>query len=242
MIRFLAFILDLIFPKICLGCQKPNPEGNILCRKCLENIPINSGWFCPICQRRLPAPENPCHPKIRFVLAAAAPYAEKAAQETIQALKYRQLENAAKDLEIILKKYLEKTKIVFADWLPEETLILPIPLHPKKEKDRGFNQSWLLAQACQKILTSQYPEKKFHAEKNAISRIKNIPSQTKCRNYEQREENIKNAFMADSQKIKNKTVIIIDDVFTSGATIREAAAIIKAAGARKVMALTIAKA
>ena len=241
--RLLKLILDLIFPKICASCGQPNPESNILCQQCLTGIPINSGWFCPLCQRRLPTPQNSCHPTAGFILAAATPYVAKAVQEIVQALKYRQLENAVSDLTFVLKEYLEKISKELADWLPSEVILLPVPLHSRKERKRGFNQSWLLAQAAEKILSGRFPEKIFRLEKNAIKRTKNILSQTECRDYRQREENVKNIFLAaDPKGIKNKTIIIVDDVFTSGATMREAVKTLKAAGAKKIMALVIAKA
>lgn len=240
---WLKFFLDIVFPKTCLGCNQANPEGSALCEKCLKAIPINSGWFCPICQRRLPTPKNFCHPAAGFVLAAAAPFANEAVKETIYLLKYGKIENAVEDLAILLDEYLERIWKEMADWLSPETILLPIPLHYKKEKKRGFNQSWLLTQAAAKILSAKNPEKKFSAEQKILERTKNTSSQTQCKDYSQREKNIEGSFLIKNpEKIKNQTVIIIDDVFTSGATMREAVKIIRQAGAKKIMALTIAKA
>ncbi|MDP1706484.1 MAG: phosphoribosyltransferase family protein [bacterium] len=240
---WLKFFLDIIFPKNCLGCGQSNSEKNALCQECLKTIPINSGWFCPTCQRRLPTPKNFCHPATGFILAAAAPFSNKAVKETIYLLKYGKIENAVEDLTVLIDKYLEKTQKELTNWLSEETILIPIPLHRQKEKERGFNQSWLLTQAAIKILSTQNPDKFFSAEQKILERTKNTSSQTQCKNYDQRKKNIEGSFsIKNPEKIKNKTVIIVDDVFTSGATMREAIKIIKPAGAKKIMALVIAKA
>lgn len=241
--HLIKFFLNIIFPKICPGCGRLNAEKNLICSLCLEKIPINNGWFCPKCQRRLPTPENSCHPTTGFILAAAAPYAEKSVQETIRIMKYQRLENAVGDLTVIFEKYLGKIGGEMNDWLSSKNLLIPIPLHPTKEKKRGFNQSYLLTQGAGKILINLYPEKKFRIEEKILKRTRNIPSQTECRDYHRREENVKNVFsVSDPNRVRNETIIIIDDVFTSGATMREAVKTLKAAGAKKIMALTVAKA
>lgn len=243
MSRWLKFFLDIIFPKTCPGCGRSNQERNALCEECTKTIPINSGWFCPTCQRRLPTPDNFCHPAAGFVLAAAAPFANGAVKETIYLLKYGKIENAAEDLTFLIEKYLKKIQKETADWLSSETILLPIPLHYKKEKKRGFNQSWLLAQGAAKVLSIQNPSKLFLVEQKILERTKNTSSQTQCKNYDQREKNIQGSFLIKNpEKIRNKTIIIVDDVFTSGATMREAVKVIKQAGAKKIMALVIAKA
>lgn len=240
---WLDFILGLVLPKICPACGCQNAQGNFLCGDCLEKIPINSGWFCPDCGRRLPDPKNSCHSGAGFILAAAAAYADKSVQETVQILKYGKLEKAAADLAILIEKYVAKTADGLDYWLPAEILIIPIPLYPKKERERGFNQSWLLAQAVEKIMAGAFPVKTFRLEKNVLKRKRNTLSQTRCPNHRVRRENIAGAFeTAEPEKIANKAVVIVDDVFTSGATIKEAVKTLKAAGAKKIMALVAAKA
>ncbi|MDP2705720.1 MAG: phosphoribosyltransferase family protein [bacterium] len=174
---------------------------------------------------------------------AATPFSNKATRETIHLLKYGKIENAAEDLSILMDKYLEKIQKELAEWLTEEIILIPIPLHRQKEKERGFNQSWLLTQAVTEILSARNPDKFFSPEQKILERTKNTSSQTQCKDYGQREKNIEGSFhIKDPEKIKNKTIIIVDDVFTSGATMREAVKTIKQAGAKKIMALVIAKA
>ncbi|MCH7759767.1 ComF family protein, partial [Patescibacteria group bacterium] len=133
--RFFSFLLTIIFPPLCLVCKK---RGEIICQKCFENIQINNGFYCPQCHRRLPEPKNTCHPQVKFVLAAASSYQNQAVRKLIHALKYQNIKQTAEPLVQILSIYLEKIGLI--DWLKKQDfIIIPIPLHPKKEKERGFN-------------------------------------------------------------------------------------------------------
>ena len=114
-------------------------------------------------------------------------------------------------------------------------LIIPIPLHKDRERQRGFNQAELIGKIIGEILN-------LPAEKNILARHKKTESQAKMKNWEKRSENLADAFsLRSSEAIKNKNIILVDDVHTSGATISEAAKILKANGAKKIIALVIAK-
>ena len=112
-------------------------------------------------------------------------------------------------------------------------IIIPIPLHKKKLKERGFNQSLLIAKNWQKII-------KLPLEKNTLIRQLHTGTQTGLKKTE-RKQNLKNAFMIkNSNPIINKNILLIDDVHTTGTTLNEAARRLKNHGAKQVMALTIA--
>ena len=114
-------------------------------------------------------------------------------------------------------------------------IVSPIPLHPGRERERGFNQSDLLAE----IFSKHFGLAKI----NLLERKINNQPQAKSKNYQERQENMKNCFsLVRGGSVKNKNIILVDDVFTSGATLREAARTLKKAGAGKIIGLVVAKA
>ena len=120
--------------------------------------------------------------------------------------------------------------------LGKDFLVMPVPLYPHREMKRGFNQAAVLAN----ILS-----RRFYLEisKNNLVRIKNTLAQADQKDFHAREDNVRDAFFVmDPAKLKNKDIILIDDVFTSGATLNEAARMIKLCGAKKIIALVLARA
>ncbi|MDP3726518.1 MAG: phosphoribosyltransferase family protein [bacterium] len=114
-------------------------------------------------------------------------------------------------------------------------LIVPIPLHTKRLRARGFNQAELIAREFVALDTS------FSVCTDALVRIKDTESQTKMKNREERIKNVTGCFKVSSpEKIKERNIILIDDVYTTGATLNEARGTLLHAGAREVLACTIA--
>ena len=117
----------------------------------------------------------------------------------------------------------------------ESEIIIPVPLHPKKERERGFNQCEVLALELAKLTN-----KKFF--KNILIKIKNTPPQS-ILNLRERKNNVKGAFYVKNNSfIYNKNILLIDDIYTSGCTILECSKVLKKAGAKKIFALTLAQA
>jgi ComF family protein len=113
----------------------------------------------------------------------------------------------------------------------EADLLAPVPLHPSRLRRRGFNQSLLLAQA--------FPE--AHLERELLIRVRPTPPQTGL-NSKERRENVKGAFAVPRPElVKGKRILLIDDVFTTGATVRECAKVLRKAGANRVDILTVAR-
>lgn len=112
-------------------------------------------------------------------------------------------------------------------------LVMPIPLHPKKYKERGYNQAALLAEGYAEIFEAKIDLK-------TLQRIADTESQTRKSRY-QRYENMKGVFvLKHPEKIKEKTILLIDDVVTTGATIESSAELLIAAGAKKVLVASTA--
>jgi len=235
--HFFELVLDIIFPPQCLICKKKLEDHvlKVVCKNCFQKIGINNGFFCPKCKKRLYEPKNNCHPETKFILAAATFFENEIIRELIYALKYKNLKSAVEPIFEILKIYLEK--ICAAEIFESNNfLIIPVPLHKKRERARGFNQTQLLAQKLSLFLNN------VQIEKNALIKTKNTKSQTELNNYEEREKNIAGSFAANEpQKIKGRNIILLDDVFTSGATMKEAVRILKEVGAKKIIGLVIVK-
>jgi ComF family protein len=113
--------------------------------------------------------------------------------------------------------------------------IVPVPLHPKRKKRRGFNQAQIIAKELARI-------KGIELGDGLLVKTKNVPPQTSLR-VEDRVENVSGAFgVVGGEKIKESVVLLVDDVYTTGSTIRECSSVLRQAGVKEVKALTVAQA
>ena len=114
-------------------------------------------------------------------------------------------------------------------------MVIPVPLHPKRKKARGFNQAQVMAEEIARI-------KGINLEDSVLVKTKNVPPQTFLE-FEEREENVKGAFrVVAKERIERKTLILVDDVYTTGSTVKECSLVLRKAGAREVRVLTLAQA
>jgi ComF family protein len=274
--RIISNGINILFPHRCLACGVYLPAGSAsatasakeaalakagrpnksnwsyyLCNGCFDSIPINSGFSCPHCRNRLPELKNLCHPEAKYVLAAATSYQNAAVRETIHALKYWSVKKTVETLTEIINLYLEK---IFSHWSSAigNSIIIPLPLHRRRERRRGFNQAFFIARAVAEVLHDRVvPELEVRLSKEVklpkietdiLIKLKNTRSQTELKN-EKRIENIQGSFgIKNQEKIAGKNIILVDDVFTSGATLNEAVRVLKSAGAKKIIAFVIARA
>ncbi len=237
--RLLAFFLDAIFPARCLNCgikTENKDKSELICEKCFAEVEINNGFSCPKCGKRIFDYKKSCHPEEKFVLAAASSYKNHVVRELIHALKYRFLKPATEPLALILELYLEKIA-AGSSFNIKEFVIIPIPIHPKKERERGFNQTFLI---IKQLKNATNP---LQIETDVLFKIKNVGAQMALADYEKRAANVKNCFgVSNKEKIIGKNILLFDDVCTSGATMKEAVRVLKENGAKKIIGLVIAKA
>lgn len=228
--------MEILFPPVCLSCEKfTGNENNLLCEACFDSIKLNNTLFCPVCQARIPGSIAICsHSKEKsnefpFLLASATSYSNIAVRNLIHSFKYKGFEKATLVLENILADYLKSLDFDFSGFC-----IAAMPLHPLKQRKRGFNQAKLISKIVANRLNIP--------EIEPLIRIKNTLSQAKSKNRQDRKENIKNAFIiTNPELVQGKKIIFIDDVLTSGATMAEASRTLKAAGAKQIIALVIAR-
>jgi ComF family protein len=205
-----------------------------ICNDCFKSIKLNNTLFCPVCRARLAENKKICHFDSPYLLAAAASYDDTIVQNLIHYFKYKSFGNLAVPLSEIIVKYLENIFHVSSSML-QDFILVPVPLHFWREKKRGFNQSRLLAENLSTFLNIPLAD--------CLKRIKNTQPQAKAKNGEERIGNIAGCFaMKNPAEVAGKNIILIDDVFTSGATMNEAVKVLKSARAKKIIALTLAKA
>lgn len=232
-------IFNIFFPTKCVSCSRLYRNDSTfehICDKCFDAIELQSALMCPICGGRIPSLPSPCHAS-PYMLAPATRFETNAVQALIYGIKYNSLHRAALPLGALLGKYFQKI-LPIVEEIVREAIIIPLPLHSTRLRTRGYNQTALLAHSFRSTLSNQ-----LQIHEAALIKTRNTHSQTKCKNYEERAKNIEGSFsISTPESIKGKNIILIDDVSTSGATLREAAVALKRAGAKKILALVVAKA
>ena len=231
--KFFREIVSLFFPTRCAICAK---EGEIFCRDCLALVSLLDNTRCPGCgSYKVNLPGEFCSIcKKEFHLdglISATAYADPFIKKTISLFKYPPF---AKDLAKSFT-FLIISQLKLQDNNFSEFILSYIPLDRASLRHRGFNQSKLLAQELGKSLNLPVYE--------LLEKIKKTKAQ-KNLNKEERKENIQNAFCVSKDAkefVQNKKIIVVDDVYTTGATLNEAARVLKQAGAKKIWGMTVAR-
>jgi ComF family protein len=225
--------LNILFPLICLNCetdlQKDEIENRV-CNECLKSIVINSSFFCPKCNARFAENKKTCHLESKYLLASVTSYNNKAIKNIIHFLKYKKWRSLENVIKPIVEKYIENISYNFNDFI-----IIPIPLHSDRQKERGFNQAEIIGEIISTKLN-------LPLKNQIIKRNRYTEPQAKSKTSEERKNNIKNCFsVINSEKINNKNIILVDDIHTTGSTINEASKTLKDAGVKKIIAFVLAK-
>ncbi len=180
---------------------------------------------CGLC-RRLEPP---------YIKATAYGSYDGGLRELIHLLKYNGVRPAANVLGRMLAEAVEDLQPHFSD---SEILVVPVPLHARKARQRGFNQSELIARAAIKLKTAGGH---FQLNANLLERCRETTSQIGLSRH-QRRENIRGAFrVTKPDEVRGREVLVVDDVFTTGTTVSECARILRRAGASKVYVGTVAR-
>jgi ComF family protein len=225
--RLGGIALDLLFPKSCVGCGR---DGDLLCDKCQSKLVRVIPPICPKCGR----------PQMNGIVCSAcvtwksnidgirAPFRfEGTIRKAVHQLKYRNIRSLAGPLAELMRDYLTRNPV------PAE-LVVPVPLHPRRLRERGYNQSELLAKELGKLVS-------IPVDFNTLVRQKYTTSQARTTSVEQRRVNMTGAFSCRGGGFQNRRIILIDDVATSATTLEACATAIKAAGAISVWGLVLAR-
>jgi ComF family protein len=218
--------LDLFFPPWCIGCGR---EGKYICDACRQNLPLISPPVCAVCGRPLTI-DNTCPGCIEWPVAIdgiRSPFLfDGAIRKVIHEFKYRNLKAAAPLLADFLHDFLKD------DPLPADVLV-PVPIHQKRQRERGYNQSSLVARELGKMSGLPLVE-------DCLIKKVNTPPQVRTASVSERRKNIADAFICADGRLQGKRVLLVDDVSTSGATLNACAGVLKTAGAASVWGLVIA--
>jgi len=225
-------LLDLFFPKKCVGCGK---LGNYVCEACKIGM-WEEEQICPICRRnsRYGSRHKYCHQAWGLDGLSCFWAYEGIAKKLIYKTKYKffydyLVELIAQSAELIDRpEYYELWR-----FLEQKPTIVPVPLHPQRLKTRGFNQSQIIGELLGKSFDLPV--------ENLLKRVKNTLQQV-GKSKEFRLKNLEQAFQITSLKSKvPKSVLLIDDVWTTGATMSECARTLKQAGVKQIWGLVLAR-
>ena len=229
-------LLDTLFPVFCINCDKP---GKWICESCFNKIQLRNDQFCPYCEKKITPNGYTCFEcKEKYSLdglLVASSYKDRTVSKAVHLYKYRFIEDLHCYLGDIMLKSIQNSE------LPLPDIIIPVPLHKRRLRWRGFNQSNLLAKYISEKITPGFP---VSVENNLLERIHYTHPQMEIKNHSMRRKNIENAFKIPRdkiKKIKNKRILIVDDIVTTGSTIFECARTLKKAGAKEVFASVIAR-
>lgn len=214
--KILSSALDLIFPPICGFCGKVDTK--YICNNCIKTVNAIS------------------LNKIDY-------YSDKFFKNHLYIFKYEDIirekiikfkfENEAYLYRMFAEAVLNNKENI--NFIEKYDYLIPVPIHKKRKKQRGYNQSELIARKINDEIKS------IKLQTNIIIKYKNIVPQSTL-NQNGRKENIKNVYkVINKEKIKNKKILILDDIFTTGSTVNECSRILKEAGAKEIGVLTIAK-
>ncbi|MBI4280618.1 ComF family protein [Candidatus Uhrbacteria bacterium] len=223
------FILDLVLPRFCVGCSV---EGSWFCANCSSRLVPAVNFTCAFCSEASPA-GRPCH-KHRAAaldqLVSAGYYHDPILRAAIQRFKY----HGAQELARPLGQFLIRTTQTFAALFPREALVIPVPLHWQRKNERGFNQTELLAKIVSASLRTPL-------RSDLLVRFSSADPQVQLSDPERR-RNLCDAFaVTDPRAVENQSIILVDDVSTTGATLEIAARVLKNAGAKQVIGLALAR-
>ncbi len=218
---------DFLFPPHCLGCGR---EGDFLCVQCCRALPRLLPPLCPKCGIPLTG-EDYCSACQKWQLelnSIRSPFLfEGMVRQAIHQLKYNNFKAMAFPFARLLAEYLETRP------LPVE-VIVPVPLHSRRLRERGYNQSGLLARELGRLIDIPVVE-------DSLLRLRDTPAQVKAPDAEIRRKNVLGVFVCCNGELEGKNVLLIDDVCTTGATLDSCAIALNRVGVGSIWGLTLAR-
>jgi competence protein ComFC len=233
----LSAIASLLYPPVCTICGANIRAGEYLCDQCEAKTVRIVAPFCQTCSEPFQGAitnaftcANCAHRTIHFDAAVAAYRSRGIVREIIHHFKYRRQIY----LRHLVARWLGAALIDERLRVCRFDILIPVPLHPARQRERGFNQANLLAQLLSAQISIQ--------SKPALERIRYTTTQTALDRAE-RMENLHNAFrLRKNMDVRGLRVLLIDDILTTGSTLSECARVLKRAGAISVHAATAARA
>lgn len=225
--------LAILFPKRCVGCRRP---GAYVCSRCTSTVLVLSPteMICPRCHK--PAVDGAVHPRCRTHngldgLTCFFRY-RGVVRSLVHEMKYRLVSDAVSTLVSMIPEAMAASVHTRMGNMP--MVLVPIPLAPRRRKLRGFNQAELIAKAL---------GRRWGVPLNTtlLRRVKETIPQVTVEKRDVRFQNMKNAFFAERMKRCDYGVMLCDDVYTTGATMQNAAGALKRAGIKYVWGIAMAR-
>ena len=242
---FAESLATVLFPSSCCLCDSPLFQFSRVpvCTACIDSIQGFEIVRCDICGEAVNSFQNEEEAVLcgmcrrvppRFVRAYAYGGYDGALRGLIHLLKYQQVKPAAEPLGRLLAASLK-------DFEGDRTvLVIPVPLFRAKERQRTFNQAEMLSRVALKHLTLE-SSTPFELHTGNLQRVRSTVSQTGLTSH-QRRKNVRGAFaLLKPQLVHGRSVLLIDDVYTTGTTLNECARVLRSAGAEKVWVATVAR-
>ncbi len=217
--RLFDRIAEFFFPRRCLLCGRIASDAEAVCSDCVKAVARNHAYMLPPDPRR----------KDLYCCTAALVYTGPV-RSGILGLKFRERKGAA----AVFAKYMAEVRYVNS--VETCDFVTAVPLSKRKLASRGFNQSELIGRAY-----ASYTGKTYMA--GVLTKTKENQTQSALRDAKRRVENVKDCYeVRDPSLVRGKRILLVDDVYTTGATIRECARVLRRAGAETVCGLTAATA
>ncbi len=222
-------ILDGLFPVHCLGC---GALDEWICARCHSTLPIITEQHCPICKKHVTNNGETCFACIKKGTAidgvfVVSYYGDALLKKTIHYYKYRFVSDLSEPLALLTAQALQNAT------LPSPDIIIPVPLHKRRYRWRGFNQAEKLAHSL---------DLRIPVITDILIRMRYTKPQARTKSKKDRKQNLHNAFsVRQKHYIKNKHILLIDDVITTGTTLEECARALKKSGATTVHCLVLAR-
>jgi len=251
-------LVTTFFPADCSACGGPllSAGSSSLCDECIDGLRRQTGTLCVRCGEALDIDGvrfaeqsggegllcSPCRmAPPEFERAVAWGLYEDQMRELIHLLKYEGMQSAAEPLGRLLARTVEMLCDGDAP-MGRDAVMMAVPLYPAKQRQRGYNQSVLLAEVAVKELKGSRPEWRLGAAHGAIRRTRDTESQFELTPIGRR-RNLRGAFaVIDPAAVVGREIVLVDDIYTTGATARECARVLRQAGAAKVWVATVSRA
>lgn len=233
---YIVDFLNLLFPKYCVNCRK---LGDYICSNCFSFISFDTDGVCGVCDK--PSINKLTHPGCKKKYSIDGVFSsilyKGVSKKLIYNFKYKPyLADLRKILsDLFYEGLIQKQEFYNVIKDPQKLIFVPIPLYSGRERTRGYNQAEILAEELSKRLGFK--------TLNMLKRVKKTSSQVGL-SKKQRMENIKEAFELSPNSasyVKGASAFLVDDVFTTGSTLTEAARILKRNGMKSVWGLTLAR-
>ncbi len=244
-------VLTLFFPSDCSLCgnELDGGFGAGICRACWDTLLPFAGPLCPRCglpfatERALESSDARCaecrRGEFAFDLARSFGLYSANLRAAILQLKFHRRERLGRKLGGLLASTWPSLMTPDAD---EPPILLPVPLHRSRQSERGYNQAELLAAGLAKELALRRGESRLRVDTRSLKRLRSTPPQTGL-TTSARQENVRGVFAVTSpEHVVGKTIVLVDDVMTTGATVSACAEVLKRSGARHVLVLALARA